>query len=65
MLNCEIYQQDATRSKVEYVAEKEKEMQRRKDVDEQKLVQAIVSDVQTQLRSLNQQVEVLNTAEEE
>ena len=40
-------------------------MQRRKDVDEQKLVQAIVSDVQTQLRSLNQQVEVLNTAEEE
>lgn len=38
MLNYEINQQEVIRDKVEYVAEKEKEMQKRKDTDEAKLV---------------------------
>ena len=38
LLNFEINQQDATKQKVELVAEKEKSMQKRKDQDESKLV---------------------------
>ena len=40
-------------------------MQRRKDTDETKLVQALVSDLQSQVRTLSQQNEVLTTAEEQ
>lgn len=39
-------------------------MQKRKDGDEGKLVQLVMSDLDSQIRSLNQHVEVLNTAEE-
>ena len=65
MLNFEIKQQDATREKVEFVAAKEKEMQKRKDADESKLVKALVNDLQSQVRTLGQQNDVLTTAEEE
>lgn len=34
MLNYEVSQQEATKQKVEYVVEKEKSMQQRKDQDE-------------------------------
>ena len=40
-------------------------MQRRKDTDETKLVQALVSDLQSQVRTLSQQNDVLTTAEEQ
>ena len=40
-------------------------MQKRKDADESKLVKALVNDLQSQVRTLGQQNDVLTTAEEE
>ena len=39
-------------------------MQRRKDTDEQKLVQLVMSDVEGQMRTLSTQVNLLNASEE-
>lgn len=39
-------------------------MQSRKDTDEAKLVKLVMSDIESQMRSLNTHVQLLNTSEE-
>jgi len=64
LLNYEIGQQEATKQKVDFVADLEQQMQSQKDQQEGAMVQALVADLESQLHQLDSQVDVLNTAEE-
>ena len=54
MLQSEVAAQAATKQKVEFVVQKEQQMQQRKDQDEAKLVQTLMGDIQQQSSWLNQ-----------
>lgn len=53
LLNYEIGQQEATKQKVDFVADLEQQMQSQKDQQESAMVQALVADLESQLHQLD------------